>query len=181
MTIAALWAGPYLTDVHGLDAIARGNVLLAINIAILVGVMVMGPLDRIFDTRKWIVAVAALATILVLAVLAAYPVLPLWGAIGLLILFGLVGPYQMVLHAHARAIFPEHLVGRGLTVQNSVAIGAVFLMQWASGAIVERFADAADPAYAYRVVFGFLGVATLAALLVYLRIEDAKPSTADAG
>jgi sugar phosphate permease len=181
MTIAALWAGPYLTEVYGLDAIARGNVLLAINIAILVGVMAMGPLDRIFDTRKWIVVAAAVATAAVLAVLAAFPVLPLWPAIGLLILFGLVGPYQMVLHAHARAIFPEHLVGRGLTVQNTVAIGAVFLMQWASGAIVERFADASDPAYAYRIVFGFLAAATLAALVVYMRIEDARPSMADAG
>lgn len=181
MTIVALWAGPYLTEVHGLDAISRGNVLLAVNIAILVSVMVMGPLDRIFDTRKWIVVTAALATVLVLALLAVFPDLPLWAAIGLLILFGLVGPYQMVLHAHARAIFPEHLVGRGLTVQNTVAIGAVFLMQWASGAIVERFADVSDPAYAYRIVFGFLAAATLAALLVYMRIEDAKPSMADAG
>ncbi len=180
MTIAALWAGPYLTEVYGLDAIARGNVLLALNIAILVAVMIMGPLDRIFDTRKWIVVVAAVATAAVLAVLAAFPELPLWVAVGLLILFGLVGPYQMVLHAHARAIFPEHLVGRGLTVQNTVAIGAVFLMQWASGAIVERFADASDPAYAYRVVFAFLATATVAALLVYMRIEDARPSMADA-
>jgi sugar phosphate permease len=181
MTIAALWAGPYLTDVHGLDAIARGNVLLAINVAILVGVMAMGPLDRVFDTRKWIVAAAAVATALILALLTVLPDPALWQAITLLVLFGLVGPYQMVLHAHARAIFPEHLVGRGLTVQNSVAIGAVFLMQWSSGIIVERFADAADPAFAYRVVFGFLGVITMLGLLVYLRIEDAKPSVADAG
>jgi sugar phosphate permease len=178
MTIGALWAGPYLTEVHGLDAIARGNVLLAINVAILVGVMVMGPLDRIFDTRKWIVAAAAAATMLILGLLTVLPAPTLWQATALLVLFGLVAPYQMVLHAHARAIFPEHLVGRGLTVQNSVAIGAVFLMQWISGIIIERFADAADPAFAYRLVFGFLGAITLLALLVYLRIEDAKPSGA---
>jgi sugar phosphate permease len=181
MTIGALWAGPYLTDVHGLDAISRGNVLLAINVAIIAGVMAMGPLDRIFDTRKWIVAVAATATAAILGLLTILPDPPLWQAVTLLILFGLVGPYQMVLHAHARAIFPEHLIGRGLTVQNTVAIGAVFLMQWLSGFIVERFADAADPAFAYRVVFGFLGAITLLALLVYLRIEDAKPSMAEAG
>ena len=124
---------------------------------------------------------AAVATALVLGLLTVLPDPTLWQAIALLVLFGLVGPYQMVLHAHARAIFPEHLVGRGLTVQNSVAIGAVFLMQWISGIIVERFADAADPAFAYRVVFGFLGAITVLALLVYLRVEDAKPSMANAG
>lgn len=181
MTIGALWAGPYMTEVHGLDPIARGNVLLAINVAILAGVMALGPLDRIFDTRKWIVVAAAVATIVVLALLTALPAPPLWLAISLLVVFGFVGAYQMVLHAHARAIFPEHLVGRGLTVQNTVAIGGVFVMQWISGIIVERFATVEDPAWAYRVVFGFLGLFTLLALLVYLRIEDAKPSTASAG
>ncbi len=143
--------------------------------------MAMGPLDRIFDTRKWIVVAAAAATMLVLLLLAVLPRPSIWQAVGLLVLFGFVGPYQMVLHAHARAIFPEHLVGRGLTVQNSVAIGAVFLMQWVSGIIVEKFDDPADPAVAYRLVFGFLGAVTLLAMLVYTRIEDARPSLADAG
>ena len=59
--------------------------------------------------------------------------------------------------------------------------GAVFLMQWKSGIIVEQFADAADPAYVYRIVLGFLGVKTLPALLVYLRIEEARPGVADSG
>jgi hypothetical protein len=86
----------------------------------------------------------------------------------------------MALHAHARAIFPENLVGRGPTGQSSVAIGAVFLLQWLSGVIVQSFADAADPAQAYRVVFGFLAAVTLAGLLIYLRIDDARPSMADA-
>ena len=31
------------------------------------------------------------------------------------------------------------------------------------------------------VVFAFLGVSTLLALLVYLRVEDARPSVIDAG
>ena len=38
LTIVGLWAGPYLADVHQLEGVARGNVLLALNIAVLVGV-----------------------------------------------------------------------------------------------------------------------------------------------
>ena len=181
MTISALWAGPYLDEVYGLDPIQRGNVLLALNVAMILGVLAYGPLDRLFDTRKWVVAAGTAVTIVVLAVLAAVPQWPLWQIIALLVVFMGLGGYQMILHAHTRAILPDHLVGRGLTVQNTAAFVGVFAMQWASGYIIGAFRDAADPALPYRVVFAFLGAATLVALLVYLRIEDAPPSAIEAG
>jgi len=181
ITISALWAGPYLDEVHGLDPVARGNVLLALNVAMILGVLVYGPLDRLFDTRKWVVAAGAAMTVLVLAVMAAAPRWPLGQIVGLLVVFIGLGGYQMMLHAHARAILPDHLVGRGLTVQNTATFVGVFAMQWASGVIIGAYQDAGDPALPYRLVFAFLGVSTLIALLIYLRIEDARPSTIDAG
>lgn len=181
VTISALWAGPYLDEVYGLDAVARGNVLLALNMAMILGVLAYGPLDRLFDSRKWPVVGGAATTVLVLAVMAAAPHWPLWQITALLLVFMGLGGYQMVLHAHARAILPDHLVGRGLTVQNTAVFVGVFVMQWASGFIIGGFRDAGDPALPYRLVFAFLGAATLIALLVYLRIEDARPSVVDAG
>ena len=166
---------------HGLSPVARGNVLLALNVAMILGVLAYGPLDRLFDTRKWVVAAGAAMTVLVLAVMAAAPRWPLWQIVGLLVAFIGLGGYQMILHAHTRAILPDHLVGRGLTVQNTAAFVGVFVMQWASGIIIGAFGDAGDPALPYRLVFAFLGGSTLVALLVYLRIEDAKPSAFDAG
>ena len=38
--VAGLWGGPYLEQVHGLDTVARGNVLLAMNLGVLVGSLV---------------------------------------------------------------------------------------------------------------------------------------------
>ena len=181
MTISALWAGPYLDEVYGLDAIQRGNVLLALNIAMILGVLAYGPLDRLFDSRKWVVAAGTAATILSLAVMAVVPDWSLWQIVVLLVLFMGLGGYQMILHAHTRAILPDHLVGRGLTVQNTAAFVGVFAMQWASGYIIGAFQGVGDPALPYRLVFAFLGAATLVALLVYLRIEDARPSAIDAG
>ena len=180
VTISALWAGPLLDEVYGLDAIMRGHVLMALNVAMILGVMVFGPLDRLFDTRKRVVVAGCAASVLLLGVLAAVPHWPLWQLVPLLLLFMALGGYQMVLHAHTRAILPDHLVGRGLTVQNTATFVGVFAMQWGSGVIIGAFRDAADPALAYRVVFAFLGAAALVALLVYLRIEDAPPSVAGA-
>jgi MFS family permease len=178
MTIAALWAGPYLDDVHGLDAITRGNVLLALNLALIVGVLAYGPLEQFFDSRKWVVAGGAVATVVLLGILAAVPDWPLWQAVALLVLFMVLGGYPMILHAHARAILPDHLVGRGLTVQNMAAFVSVFVMQWVSGIIVGAFETAGDPALPYRLVFAFLGLSVLVALLVYLTIDDVKPGAA---
>lgn len=178
MTIIALWAGPYLDEVYGLDAITRGNVLLALNVAMIGGVLIYGQVDRIFDSRKWVAVSGAALTIVVLAVMAIMPAWRLWQIIALLVLFVALGGYQMSLHAHTRSIMPDHLVGRGLTVQNTAAFVGVFAMQLASGYIVGAFEGAGDPALPYRVVFAFLGASTLVALLIYLRIEDAKPSAA---
>ena len=36
-SVAGLWGGPYLYELHGLDPVARGNVLMAMNLAVLAG------------------------------------------------------------------------------------------------------------------------------------------------
>jgi len=180
MTISALWAGPYLDEVYGLDAVTRGNILMALNVAMIAGVLAYGPLEQYFDSRKWLVVSGTGLTILLLAVMAAVPQWSIWQIVALLVMFMGLGGYQMILHAHTRAILPDHLVGRGLTVQNTAAFVGVFAMQWASGFIVGAFQGSADPALPYRVVFAFLAASTLVALLVYLRIDDAKPSMASA-
>src|SRR3546814_16513572 len=71
VTVLGLWAGPYLYDVYGMGAVARGNVLLWMGVAQIAGIFCVGPLDRLFNTRKGVVVVGALSTIVVLVELAA--------------------------------------------------------------------------------------------------------------
>lgn len=181
MTILGLWAGPYLADVHGLDTVARGNVLFVMTVATLAATMAYGPLDRYFDTRKRIVQVGALLTCAVLLALALLPDLSLVSATVLLVAMSVFGGYHMMLHAHARSVLPEHLVGRGLTLQNMAAIGSVFLLQSASGQIVGAVTrNGGTPDTAYRLVFGFLAGLLIVALATYSRIRDARPSRSEA-
>ena len=177
LAVAGLWAGPYLHDVYHLAPLTRGHVLLALNIAILLGVLAYSAIERWLNSRKWTIVTGAACTIGLLLVLALVPGLPLWLAIALLWVFGLTSSYVMLNHAHARAVLPDHLVGRGLTVQNLSAFLGVAVLQSASGVIVGGSSDTSGAAGegAYRAVFGFLAAVMLVGLMLYLPVRDVQP------
>jgi MFS family permease len=179
-TLLGLWAGPYLADVHGLSPVDRGNVMLAMAAAQLAGLLVVGPMDRIFDTRKWIIVAGASSSIAVLIVLALLekPSLPL--AASLLVLLALVSNYPVVTFAHARALFPAAIAGRGVTTVNLSQIIGAAVLPWATGGVIGMVATqgAPYPEIAYRLVFATIAVPLFVGLLLYLRVRDVKPSHA---
>jgi predicted MFS family arabinose efflux permease len=151
-------------------------VLLAINVAMLVGVMAFSVIERWLNSRKWTIAGGALLSFALLFILAATPQLSFWAAVALLIAFAFVSAYIMLIHAHARALLPDHLVGRGLTLQNLAVFLGVFVIQSSTGYIVGYFVETggAAPEFAYRAVFGFLAIFTLYAVSIYLCADDVK-------
>ena len=72
-TVQGLWGGPYLREVHGFTPIEAGNVLLAAVVAYQFGMLSFGPLDRVFDTRKWIAVGGSLVVVGLLAALRSRP------------------------------------------------------------------------------------------------------------
>ena len=177
-TIHGLWGGPYLHDALGLDGVGRGNVLLAMAGGLIVGMLGVGTLDRIFDTRKRLVTFGALTTAALLTVLALAPTPTPVVATLLFGALGVIGAYVIVILAHGRAFFPERLVGRALTAINFAAFMGVAAMQVATGFIVGAFptSEGAAPEIAYRSVFGFLALMIAIAVAIYRRVEDRRPS-----
>lgn len=179
-TMLGLWAGPYLHDVHGLSPLQRGNVLIAMAAAQTVGVLLIGPLDRILDTRKWVAAGAALGTIMTLLALAATPHPPLALAIALLLLLSAVSSYGIVVVAHGRSFYPEALAGRGATTFNLAQVVGCALMPIGTGIIAGWFPSTASgySPIAYQWIFASIAVALAAGLAIYLTSRDMKPSGA---
>ena len=175
-TVLAVWAGPYLAEVHGLAPGPRGVVLLCMGLALSAGLFAVGPLERRLNTRKWLVVPLASAVALVLAVLALWPDAPLWLAVGLLVLLCLLNAFPVVVVAHGRSLFPDHLVGRGATTVNlaqtlgSAALPA--LTGWVLGLVA--------PAQAWPAVFGTLAAAVALGVAGYLFSRDAPPRVAKA-
>jgi predicted MFS family arabinose efflux permease len=178
-TVQGLWGGPFLREVHGLGAIAAGNVLLVAVIAYQFGMLAFGPLDRLLDTRKWIAAGGTLVIISVLATLALASHPPIWVPVGAIIVIGFFSASSTMVMTHGRGTIPERLIGRGIATINTFVMLGVACMQTLSGIIVGAFeplADGARTETAYRALFAVLTLVLTAAVAVYSRSLDVRPS-----
>lgn len=176
-TLLGLWAGPYLHDVHGMDGVARGNVLLAMSCAQVAGMLWLVPLERRLNTRKGVIVGAASCVVAILLVLAAMPAPPAWLAIALLVLLCGVSTYSPIIIAHAANLVPPVLQGRGSATANIGQVTGSFLLPVATGAIAGLFEQTADgyPPTAYRLIFAFMACALATGISIYLRAKDLKP------
>jgi len=167
-----LWAGPYLSDVHGLGPVDRGNGLLVMAAAMSVGAMIYGPLDHWLGTNKWIVAVGTAVTA------ASFLYLGLGApdtthAILALSILGASGMTYGVLMAHGRSFVPDRLLGRGITLMNMLFIGGAGIVQPISGALMNRMKDH-PVAEGYATLHIAFGVALLVTLAVYVFSRDVE-------
>lgn len=182
VTLLGLWAGPYLEHVHGLDALARGNVILAMAIGQIAGIFGYGPLDRLIGRRKPIVITGAVAAAGALVVLAWLPPdLPLLSYV-LLVAFCLIGAYSVVIVAHGRSLFPPALLGRGVTTVNLAQVAGSFALPYLSGLIVHWMAPAGVPypVEAYQAVFLFLALSLVLGAAIFALGPDSGPRFAAA-
>ncbi len=171
--IRGLWAGPYAADVFGADATTIGQVTLVMGIAMILGNFAYGPLDRIFGTRKWVIFGGNLLGAMALISMYFFPNHSLVLSTLLMAAVGAFGASFPVIVAHARSFFPDHLVGRGVTLINLFGIGGVGILQFATGRMYESSRAANTPLVdAYSNLFGFFGVLILFGLGIYLFAQD---------
>jgi predicted MFS family arabinose efflux permease len=178
-TVQGLWGGPFLREVHGLTPIQAGNVLLAAVIAYQCGILTFGPLDRLFDTRKWISFTGNLAVVALLALLAIPAAPPVWLPIAVVIAIGFFSASSTMAMTHARGIFPDRLIGRGIATSNTAVMFGVACIQTLSGVILGAFeplADGARSESAYRALFATLTIVLIVSVAIYSRSQDVKPS-----
>lgn len=176
VTVQVVWVGPYLHDVHGLDALQRGNVLLGMALVQTVGVIIVGPMDRLLNTRKWVAVASGSMALIALAVLAAVPMSLSFTIFFLFLLSGSSG-YGGVLFAQIRGLFPDHLAGRSATVTNMAPLFGASVLPTLTGFIPPLFPSQGEgysPA-AYQCIFALLALCLTVGLAVYLTAKDVKP------
>lgn len=174
LTVLGVWGGPYLYDVHGLDAVQRGNVLLAMGAAQILGILAYGPMDRLLRSRKKVVLGGAAISTALLALLALLPRPPLGLTVVLLTAFCFFCAFGTVIVAQGRTLFPDRLAGRGVTTVNMAQCLGLAVLPALVGYIVEAFGNSD---LAYRAAFGVLGLGLVLGASVYVRSRDSATSS----
>ena len=174
MTICGLWAGPYLRDVHALSNTQSSYALLAMMMAQFLGYLAYGPMDRVFNTRKWVVLGGVAGMLVCLAALAAITQIPLAAAVALLVVFAFCSPFYVTLAAHSRGFVPDERVGRAIACISLTGLVSVFVLQVVAGVIVQASVERVDglAGGGYRLVFTMIAMVLLTAGAVYMRARD---------
>ncbi len=135
----ALWIGPWVREVQGLDRLAAANVVTSAAIGMALGLFSLGLIAEAARQRgigPLTVGRIGMSLFLLvqLALLLRLPLPPalLWG------LFGAVGAASMMGYAFLSQTLPAYLAGRVNTAINMLAFSAAFLVQTGVGALVNE-------------------------------------------
>ncbi|WP_170181803.1 MFS transporter [Phreatobacter stygius] len=175
--IIGLWGGPYLAHVHGSDLQTQGQVLLAMAVAQVCGMLFWGLADRIVKAyRPLTLTAAGLSVALLVGLIVVGHRLDTFGAAAIIAALGFSCAYAPVIVAHGKAMFPPALTGRGMTLLNIGTVGGGFATQWLTGLAVKAVAGSAlvYPVAAFQLAFGMQAVLLATAALVYAGAPDPR-------
>jgi type IV secretory pathway TrbF-like protein/predicted MFS family arabinose efflux permease len=165
--LQGLWAGPWLTDVEGLDRKALIAQLLAMAVALSVGALLLGTIadrmrrhgigpQRLFVALVILFVAAQLTLILQLRVPSCVP----WCVVAI------AGAGTVLTYTIVAEFFPKELAGRGNAALNVFQLSWAFVVQYATGLILVQWPrhDGHYPVIAYRVAFSLNLAVQIAAL-----------------
>lgn len=173
-TERGLWVGPYLERVHGMDAIARGNVVFMMSLGMALGALACAPAARFLGGSKLPAVIGNWATAIFFLALALLPGLGIQAVSLVLVGIGFFGLTYSLLLSHGRQFVPDHLLGRGVTLLNFLAIGGAGLMQAVTGqAMKAQLASGASPLDAFASIHLMIGLSVVAALIPFMLAKRA--------
>ncbi|MFG3592040.1 MFS transporter [Bradyrhizobium sp. RDI18] len=147
LVLRGLWGGPWLMEVKGLGRIEAGNALGLFTLALIVGPLLIGILDRNIGHRREVLAAAHCFVAVLLALMAAgapyYPLSELFGMTAmpprldtvLLVMIGIAISAQPLLFGMTRQLAGAQNAGKALSAVNLAFFLGAALMQSATGVV----------------------------------------------
>ena len=182
ISVIGLLSGVFLRERFGLDTAQLGNTVLVLLIALNLGGVIYGPLDRWTGRRKMVVTGGIITQMVMLVALAALPGLGFWPTVVLLTAFASVSQVHALVVAHAQSLFGPELAGRVITTNNLFMIGGIFLFQMASGRAYDLFTHTfgASAEDGYRLTFIALAACQAIGLMFYSQAPNPLRKAKDA-
>ncbi|MGL4291085.1 MAG: MFS transporter [Phreatobacter sp.] len=169
VTLRGLWIAPYLAEVIGLTHVQQSNVAMLMALAMTASAFLFGWIESRWGQAKTLVVAGNLAVAAALAFLAVSAVQTPALATALFVAIGFCGFSYTILMAHARPFFPDHLVGRGMTLLNFVFVAGVAAVQTGSGWLIDLGRNQGlDAALTFARMHGALAAVLFISILVYM-------------
>lgn len=166
-SLQGLWASTWLTDVEGFDRASLVRQLFTMSIVLSGGAWLFGTTVHHFR-RRGVGAESILTTVAMLYIAAQFalilrvplPSLLPWSVVAV------IGAASVVSFAVIADYFPPELAGRANGALNVLHFGWAFLVQYATGLILEQWSPGAShkPILAYQVAFSLNVMLQIAAL-----------------
>ena len=178
VVILGLWGAPYLKDIHGLDTVERGKILMLMAISWNIGSFVFGRLRSIFGNYKNVVIFGATGVIILLFILSIITEINIIYLYILFCILGFFGAFSVALISHYQVLFDKEYMGRALSTANFFNFGGVFFVQWLTGKIIYLMGgdSTGAPIEAYRLAFLFVAILLLISLCIYFFSNEKKKS-----
>lgn len=167
---AALWAGPWVRDVAGLEGMEAASLLLVLAASMTASGLATGPLVALAKkcglTPMGFTVSTAIAVVLVLVVLFLQWVPTPTAAMVIWALFGFIAPLNFVTYAALKPLFPPEVTGRLNASLTLCWMVGGFVTQNLYGAVLDLY-PASDGGYApagHRMGMGLMLLLLLAAL-----------------
>ena len=179
-SLQGLWAAPWLRDVDGLDRASVVRHLIVMAVAVCVSALLLGVVaDRL--RRRGVKTELVLAATLGVSMTAQAAVLLQWPVPSYLIwaTIAAAGAATVLSFAILAEYFPKEMSGRANAALNLLHVGGAFVLQCATGLIIEQWPETlgAYPAEAHKAAMAALVVLQLAAL-AWFALPRRRPALA---
>ncbi|HUV60230.1 MAG TPA: MFS transporter [Desulfatiglandales bacterium] len=176
ISIAGLWAGPYLENVYNIPLIERGKILMLFPVGFLLGGPILGFLsDRVFKNRK-IVALLAMGfyTIFFFPLTSFFPTPSLIMIAGIFFFIGFLTSCGNVMYANIKELLPGSISGTAMSAVNFFTMAGAGIFQHVMGITIDKFSapQVQLPPEAFSFAFGLCFVSAALGTVAYLFVKE---------
>jgi sugar phosphate permease len=178
ISIAGLWAGPYLEHVYHISLVERGKMLMLLLIGFLIGSLLICLIpDRVFKNRKTVAVLAmSFYTIFVFPLIGFLPTASLIMMAGIFFCIGFLNSASMVLYANIKELLPSSISGTAMSAVNFFTMAGAGFLQQVMGVGIERFSleQGQLPREAFSYAFGLCFIAASLCALAYFFVKEVR-------
>ena len=178
ISIAGLWAGPYLEHIYHASLIERGKILMLIPVGYLIGSPIFGLLsDRVWKERRTVAAAAmSFYALCVLPLVGFIPSFSIHMVAATFFLLGFSGSFAPIMYANIKELLPSSVSGTAMSAVNFFTMMGAGFFQHVMGIIIERLSlqEGQLPPEAFSFAFGLCFIAAASGAIGYLFVKRVR-------